>query len=311
MPDAYREPPPRSADSKARCETVRDATSTSGKLDVQERPPPEPDDERAAKTPRRDVEDTSMLDPGGAPSSSSAAASSTPPDPCETTPARPTRRRSPDPPIGESPATPLPKRLRSVSVDDSGMVAALAEVTEVCEEPQPHWEALASSENVGSTWFMRRHGAWMVHLGHLREHRVYEELDLPQGVKPLSIRWVDKDDYHTAKARLTARGYEQELTGQENFYSATPQPATLRLLLVVGPGFGTGCGSWRLCSSFPPSSPSREERGMGHTTTGSGSETWTSMAVACRLGPPRNECQGSALWIGLERARSLCTQHCA
>ena len=67
---------------------------------------------------------------------------------------------------------------------------------------------------------------------------MYEDLDLPQGVKPLSIRWVDKDDYHTAKARLTARGYEQELTGQENFYSATPQPATLRLLLVVAQALG-------------------------------------------------------------------------
>ena len=47
------------------------------------------------------------------------------------------------------------------------------------------------------------------------------------------MRWVDKDDYSTAKARLTARGYEEELTGQENSYSATPQPATLRLLLVA------------------------------------------------------------------------------
>ena len=67
---------------------------------------------------------------------------------------------------------------------------------------------------------------------------MYEELDLPQGIRPLSIRWVDKDDYHTAKSRLTARGYEQELTGQENFYSATPQPATLRVLLVLAQALG-------------------------------------------------------------------------
>ena len=46
--------------------------------------------------------------------------------------------------------------------------------------------------------------------------------------------WVDKDDYHTAKSRLTARGYEQELTGQENLYSATPQPATLRVFETCG-----------------------------------------------------------------------------
>ena len=160
-----------------------------------------------------------MPDPRGASSSSTAAASSTPPDSCETPPAGPTRQRSPYPPIGESPATPLPKILRSVNVDDSDMVATIA-------------------ENVGSTWFMRRHGARMVHLGHLREHRVHEELDLSHGVKTLSRRWVDKDDYHSAKARLTARGYDQELTGQENFYGATPRPATLRLLLVVAQALG-------------------------------------------------------------------------
>ena len=60
--------------------------------------------------------------------------------------------------------------------------ASIAEITEVCEEPQPDWESLAFGENVGSAWSMRRHGARMVHLGHLREHKVYEELDLPQGI---------------------------------------------------------------------------------------------------------------------------------
>ena len=69
-------------------------------------------------------------------------------------------------------------------MDDNDMVAAIAEVTEVWEAPQPDWEALASSENVGSTWFMR--------------------------------------------------------------------------------------DSWRLRSSLPPSSPSQEERVIGHSTTGSG-----------------------------------------
>ena len=54
-----------------------------------------------------------------------------------------------------------------------------------------------------------------VHLQYLQEHRVYEELDLREGIKPLSERWADKDDYSTAKAKLTARGYEQELTELE------------------------------------------------------------------------------------------------
>ena len=113
------------------------------------------------------------------------------------------------------------------------MVAAIAEVTEVFEGPQVDWKTVASSDHAGSTWFMRRHGARMVRLQHLQAHGVYEELSLPQGIKPLSLRWVDKVDYSTAKARLTATGYEQELTGQENFDSATPLPATLRLVLVV------------------------------------------------------------------------------
>ena len=69
-----------------------------------------------------------------------------PVDFCETMPVRPTRRISPGPPlgnasIGESSATPLPKRAWSVNVDDGSMVAAIAEVTEVCEEPQLDWEA--------------------------------------------------------------------------------------------------------------------------------------------------------------------------
>ena len=120
------------------------------------------------------------------------------------------------------PRPPLPKRLRSVNVDDNGMLAGPAEVTEVCEEPQPDWEALASNENVGSTWFMRRQCAQMIHLGHLREHRVYEELDLPQGVKPLSMRCVDKDGksnntkdntgrLQLAQNRETWKEHEQEL----------------------------------------------------------------------------------------------------
>ena len=211
-----------------------------------------PEDEGAAKQPR--VDDPSPPVPGGAPSSfagiplssTNAATSSAPVDTSgERTPVRPTRPRSPRPPmgnttLGESPQTPLPKRARATGdeMDGLSMVAAIAEVTEFGEEPQPAWKTLATSDHAGSTWGMRRHGARMVHLQHLQEHGVCEELDLPQEIKPLSIRCVDKDDYSTAKARLTAWGCEQELTGQENFCSATPQPATLRILLVVAQSFG-------------------------------------------------------------------------
>jgi hypothetical protein len=78
----------------------------------------------------------------------------------------------------------------------------------------------------------------MQHLQQLVEHEVYEVLELPQGVRPLSIRWVEKDDYQTAKARLTVRGFEQALSGDEQFYSATPNAATLRMLLVVAQALG-------------------------------------------------------------------------
>ena len=58
-------------------------------------------------------------------------------------------------------------------------------------------------------------------------------MPLPAGVKPMSVRWVDVDDYQVAKSRLTDRGYEQALTGDEHFYSATPTAGVLRTLLVV------------------------------------------------------------------------------
>ena len=153
------------------------------------------------------------------------------------------------------------------------MVAAIAEVTEDCEEPQLDWKTVASIDHVGSTWFMRCHGARMVHLQQLQEHRVYEELDFPPGVKSLSVRWVDKDDYSTAKARLTARGQEQELTGQENFHSATPRSATLRRLL------------WWLGIALKLSSkaPILEKRDVWVTLpVGSGSGTWGEHGVCSR-----------------------------
>ena len=66
---------PRSAASKARTETVVEATSTSDTPYVHERSLPRPEDERAVKQTR--VGNTSPPDPGGASSSSTAAASST------------------------------------------------------------------------------------------------------------------------------------------------------------------------------------------------------------------------------------------
>ena len=189
------------------------------------------------------------------------------------------------------------------------MVAAIAGVTEDCEEPQLDWKTVASIDHVGSTWFMRCHGAHMVHLQHLQGHRVYEELDLPPGVKPLSVRWVDKDDYSTAKARLTARGQEQELTGQENFHSATPRSATLRRLL------------WRseiALKLFSKHQSSRSAMYGSRLPLEAAVEPGASMAFAqdtarpegrtsC-MGTPRDEGQGGALLSDPECARPVRAQ---
>jgi hypothetical protein len=78
----------------------------------------------------------------------------------------------------------------------------------------------------------------MSHLQLLKEHEVYCGLDLPAGVNPLSVHWVDTDNYEKAKSRLTARGYEQKLQGDEHFYSAAPSSATLMMLLVIAQHVG-------------------------------------------------------------------------
>ncbi len=67
---------------------------------------------------------------------------------------------------------------------------------------------------------------------------MYEELALPPGVRPLSVRRADTDNYEKAKSRLAARGYEQQLNGDEHFYCATPSPATLMTLLVEAQALG-------------------------------------------------------------------------
>eukprot|EP00975_Prorocentrum_lima_P057555 12068853-Prorocentrum_lima.AAC.1 len=60
------------------------------------------------------------------------------------------------------------------------------------------------------------------------------------GARPLTVRWVDKDDYDVAKSRLTVRSCEQELIGDGvlrgnpssvNAADASGHPAMLRTLL--------------------------------------------------------------------------------
>ena len=238
---------PRSADSKTRSGTVLDATRTSAKPDVQERPLPEPDDERVAKEPRRDVKDIDAWPSSIVIFRCRGILDTTRPMWDDASKANETEITwSTNWRVARDPAA---KEITECTN---------AEVTEVCEEPQPDWEALASSENVGSTWFMRQHAAQKVHLGHLWERREHEELDLPKGVKPLSIRLVVKDDYHTAKAKLTAGA-----RARVNWTGELPQCDITAFHAAPAAGrhsrFGTDCDSWRLRSGLPPSSPSRED----------------------------------------------------
>ncbi len=76
------------------------------------------------------------------------------------------------------------------------------------------------------------------HLKVLQKHGVYEAKKVPPGVRPLTCRWVDRDDGLKSKSRLTAQGYEQRLTGDEQFYSHAPLATTLRTLLVVAHSLG-------------------------------------------------------------------------
>ncbi len=51
--------------------------------------------------------------------------------------------------------------------------------------------------------------------------------------KPLSGRWVeDQHDDGALKARWTTRGFEQTLTGHEDFFSATPATMHLKMMLM-------------------------------------------------------------------------------
>ena len=204
IPGTYREPTISEAcligvESWIRC---RDKHLRNLLGSVRGRLPPRPEDEGSVKQPP--VDDPTPPDSGGAQSSLAGiplpstlvAASSTSIDMSGAkTPVIPTRPRSRGPPlgnatVGESPQTPLPKRTRATvhQMDDLNMSATIAEVTEVCEEPQLDRKTLASSDHACSTWFLCRHGARMVPLQHLQENGVYDKLDLPQGIKPTTAR---------------------------------------------------------------------------------------------------------------------------
>ena len=198
------------------------------------------------------------------------------------TPVRPTRPKLSGPPLGstmavESPQTPLPKGTRAIGdeIDDLNKVAAVTEVTEA-SEPQLDWNIVVSSDHAGST-FMRRPVAREVHLQHLQEHRMYEELDLPGSSRCRCVGWTQTT---TARPKRDC----QRLRAGPDWAGELLQCDTAAGYVAYTAGRRTivwaGLGSRGYRSGLPPSTHSRQERCMGHAPVGNCSGTWTSMASA-------------------------------
>jgi hypothetical protein len=134
-------------------------------------------------------------------------------------------------------------------------LAEISEVAAVCEQPEPEGDDLRASS---SDWAARRKRARLKHLEVLKEHEVYVSRRVPAGTKPMTHRWVDKDEAMEAKSRLTVRGFEQQLEGDEQFFSATPCAMTLRTLLVLAQvrGWSVSVGD---CKNAFLQAPIREE----------------------------------------------------
>ena len=67
------------------------------------------------------------------------------------------------------------------------------------------------------------------HIEDLKSNQTYERVQRQNvSQKVLSYRWVDKPH----RSRYTVRGYEQELTGSEDFYAPTPLSCLVKTLLV-------------------------------------------------------------------------------
>jgi hypothetical protein len=75
---------------------------------------------------------------------------------------------------GDSPPEAARKKAWVGTDDDVRDVGAIAAVTSVSEEPSADWQQLDE------------------------RHEVYDELELPAGVKPLSGRWVETNNYEKA-----------------------------------------------------------------------------------------------------------------
>ena len=63
---------------------------------------------------------------------------------------------------------------------------------------------------------------------------VVEVVDRPQSQQVLSTRWASKQKLDgTNRVRLVARGFEQTVSSETDFYAGTPKLTTLRALLTI------------------------------------------------------------------------------
>ena len=63
----------------------------------------------------------------------------------------------------------------------------------------------------------------MANLELMAHHQVHIAMVPPQGIRPLTGRWVEvRQPDGSYKMRYTARGYEQQLSGEEDHYAGTP-----------------------------------------------------------------------------------------
>ena len=96
----------------------------------------------------------------------------------------------------------------------------IAMVTAECQDDS-HIECDEDEERV---WKHR-----LKHIEDLKANQTYERVQRQNvSQKILSHRWVDKPH----RSRYTVRGYEQDLTGSEDFYAPTPLSCLVKTLLV-------------------------------------------------------------------------------
>ena len=107
-----------------------------------------------------------------------------------------------------------------------------ADIRAICEKTAVELEATANEQHI--------YDAKMKHIKKLIEKPVVKRVWRAEvSSEHLFSRWVvATNDQGETKARLTTRGYEQQLFGGDDFYSGTPSLTHLCSLLVLAQAKG-------------------------------------------------------------------------